>query len=57
MRLHQKSRRIDRMNQDLKDLIKAAEEKGYDLVKFEEYSAEEDSEVKTRWQLIFEKKK
>lgn len=44
----------DKMNNDMKEIVSAAEQKGYKLVKFDEFSHKDDKMLKTRHSLIFE---
>ena len=43
-----------KMNTDMKDLQQMAEDKGYKLVKFDEYQTKIDQELKTRFLFVFE---
>lgn len=44
------------MNDDMKELVRSAEEKGYELVKFEEYDKIVNNMINKQFSLIFEKK-
>jgi len=44
------------MNQDMKEVQKLAEEKGYELVRYDEHNIKKDEEIKDRFLFIFEKK-
>jgi len=42
------------MNADMKDLMNDAEEKGYTIVKFDEYEFKTDEQVHKRFLMVFE---
>ena len=43
------------MNEDMKELEKVAEDKGYDLVKYDEYQHKINQVFKHRFLMVFEK--
>lgn len=42
------------MNTDMKDIQRMAEDKGYKLVKYDEFEAKIDQELKSRFLFVFE---
>jgi len=42
------------MNTDMKDIQQMAEDKGYKLVKYDEYKTKMDEEFKNRFLFVFE---
>ena len=45
------------MNTDMKDIQQMAEDKGYKLIKYDEYETKVDQELKSRFLFVFEEEK
>ncbi len=45
------------MNTDMKDIQQMAEDKGYKLVKYDEYETKMDQELRSRFLFVFEEEK